>query len=275
MKAATFSALLLEGHKGPALELPFDPAERWGPAVSLRAGRRGHFVQGLLNGKPFESVVVARARKFFVLVSSKLQEQQSLKPGQRVKVSLEPSSPSAETSTRAAVHPEAKTKARASARSTAGKASSTAPPAPTWKKGRGRLGVLDPLLGTWEANAESPYGPTRCVRTFSRALGKSYVTLNARWEVFGKIYEELAVYGAGEDGTLSFWSFTSDGKRSQGRLSDVTDLHPQAVGFEAQMPAGLARTAYWPADDGGVMWVTEAKTKKGWSRFVTHHCHAR
>lgn len=69
-----------------------------------------------------------------------------------------------------------------------------------------------------------------------------------------------------------FWSFTSDGKRSQGTLADVTDLHEEAVGFEAQLPTGTARMACWPDDEGmGFHWVVESKTKKGWNRFVEHH----
>jgi hypothetical protein len=86
-------------------------------------------------------------------------------------------------------------------------------------------------------------------------------------------YLELAIIGPGDKGRVSFWSFTSDGKRSEGRQADVTDVHPEAVGFEAKMPAGLARTIYWPAEDGGVMWAVEAKNKKGWKRFTQHHYH--
>jgi hypothetical protein len=141
-----------------------------------------------------------------------------------------------------------------------------------WKKGRGKLGVLDPLLGAWQADADSPMGPVRCLRTFTRALNGACVFLDARWELpDGKVYEEHAVYGAGDAGVLTFWSFTSDGKRSTGTLADVTDVHPEAVGFEARMPAGLARMIYWPADEGGVHWAVEAKSKKGWSRFTAHH----
>lgn len=140
-----------------------------------------------------------------------------------------------------------------------------------WKKGRGRLGVLQPLLGSWQADADSPDGPVRCLRTFSKVLGGAYIQLSARWEFAGKTYEELALYGVGDDGQVSFWSFTSDGKRSQGRLADGTDVHPQAIAFEAQMPAGLARMVYWPAETEGFYWVVEAKTRKGWNRFVQHH----
>jgi hypothetical protein len=72
-------------------------------------------------------------------------------------------------------------------------------------------------------------------------------------------------------GKLGLWSFTSDGKRSTGLVADVTDLHEEAVGFEAQMPAGLARMAYWPEEGGGSSWVVESKNAKGWKRFVHHH----
>jgi hypothetical protein len=129
-----------------------------------------------------------------------------------------------------------------------------------WKKGRGKLGVLDPLLGRWQARAESELGDVVCMRRF-----------RAVWQFAEGSYEELALFGVGPDGTLSFWSFTSDGKQSQGRLVDVSDIHPEAVGFEAHMPAGLARQAYWPHPEGGVLWAVEAKTKVGWKRFTEHH----
>jgi hypothetical protein len=144
-----------------------------------------------------------------------------------------------------------------------------------WKKGRGRLGAFAPLFGTWVTEAESVMEPVRCVRTLLPILDGSYVQLTAQWEYgtgeAGRKYEELALIGAGDDGVVSFWSFTSDGKRSVGRLADVSDIHLEAVGFEAQMPAGLARQAYWPAEDGGFFWVVESRTKKGWNRFVEHH----
>ena len=63
---------------------------------------------------------------------------------------------------------------------------------------------------------------------------------------------------------------TSDGKRSGGLLADVTDLHPEAVGVEAQMPVGLAPTAYWPDRADGVHWAVASRTTKGWDRFTEH-----
>jgi hypothetical protein len=141
----------------------------------------------------------------------------------------------------------------------------------TWKKGRGKLGVLDPLLGTWAAAADSPMGPVRCRRTFGRVLGGKYVVLDARWELPGKVYEEHALYGLDDEGRLAFWSFTSDGKHSHGILVEAPDVHPDAIAFEAQMPAGVARMVYWPAEAGAVNWVVESRTKKGWNRFTEHH----
>lgn len=142
-----------------------------------------------------------------------------------------------------------------------------------WKKGRGKLGIFKPLLGNWRAEADSPAGEgsVTCTRSFARALAGKYVQLNALWELENGRYEEQAYFGVGQDGQVHFWSFTSDGKQSQGTLADVNDLHPQAVGFEAQMPAGLARQAYWPDEDDGFHWVVESKTKKGWHRLVHHH----
>ena len=144
-----------------------------------------------------------------------------------------------------------------------------------WKKGRGKLGPLAPLLGSWIAESDTPMGRMTCYRTLESILDGKYIQLDVLWEFgprgSGKGYREHAIIGVGDDGNVSFWSFTSDGKRSEGVLADVTDLHAEAVGFEAQMPAGLARMAYWPDPYGGFHWVVESKTKKGWNRFVEHH----
>ena len=140
-----------------------------------------------------------------------------------------------------------------------------------WKRGRGKLGVLAPLIGQWKAQATTPIGPVSCTRTFTPILGGTRVQLTARWD-FGKgAYEELAIIGTNADGKLAFWSFTSDGKNSTGIIADVSDIHPEAIGFEAQMPAGLARMAYWPDDADGYHWAVESKNKKGWHRFTEHH----
>jgi hypothetical protein len=56
-------------------------------------------------------------------------------------------------------------------------------------------------------------------------------------------------------------------------LADVTDLNLEAIGFEADMPAGRARLVYWP-EEGGFHFVVEAKTETSWSRFVDHNYRA-
>ncbi len=140
-----------------------------------------------------------------------------------------------------------------------------------WKKGRGKLGVLDPLIGTWKAEAATPMGPMTCTRSFTRVLNSAYIQLTADWAFGKKSYQELAIIGVNPEGIITFWSFTSDGKNSEGKIADVSDIHPEAIGFEAQMPAGLARMAYWPDDQNGYYWAVESKTKKGWNRFTQHH----
>lgn len=175
-----------------------------------------------------------------------------------------------------------------------------------WGRGRGLLGPLDPLIGAWETTAESPRGPIRVERVFTRVHGGRWVRLEARWAFAEGVYEETAMFGRRTDGTLGFWSFTSDGKHSKGWLAEAPDLPAQAIAFEADMPAGRARQAYWPApaiegeadgeggvrveveadgeaDDGGgvrvddgaddaagFVWVVESRTKTGWSRFTEH-----
>lgn len=141
----------------------------------------------------------------------------------------------------------------------------------SWKKGRGKLGRFDPLIGKWRAEADSEVGEVVCTRTFARILDGAYVQLTADWQYGSKSYKEMALIGVGPDGNIWFWSFTSDKKQSTGHLADVTDIHPEAIGFEAEMPAGLARMAYWPGEEEGFNWVVESKTKKGWNRFTEHH----
>jgi hypothetical protein len=141
-----------------------------------------------------------------------------------------------------------------------------------WKKGLGELGALDPILGSWIAESDSPMGGVKCTRIFKSILDGKYVELNARWDFTKYVYEELSIYGI-KDGNLSFWSFTSDGKRSEGEIADGSDVHPDAICFEAQMPAGLARMIYWPHEDGGFNWAAESKEKSDWNRFAEHHCH--
>ena len=143
----------------------------------------------------------------------------------------------------------------------------------SWKTGRGLLGPVKPLIGAWIAEADMQGRRFTCTRTFE-PHGKGWVRLQAVWSMANGDYRELALFGPGDDGVLGFYSFTSDGKRSVGRLADGSDVDARAVAFEAQMPAGLARMIYWPLEDGapGFNFAVENRTKKGWNRFLVHRC---
>ena len=61
-----FDGVLIAGHKGEAVEVPFDPAREWDlPKQKLWNGRNGHFVKATINGIHFESAVVPRMKSFF------------------------------------------------------------------------------------------------------------------------------------------------------------------------------------------------------------------
>lgn len=139
-----------------------------------------------------------------------------------------------------------------------------------WKRGRGALGSMQPLIGRWRAEADSERGPMVCQRSFRRVLGDKYVELEVEWRFADGGYQERCLFGLGAERRLAFWSFTSDGKRSEGQQAAAADLDPRALVFEAEMPAGRARQAYWPHPEGGLAWIVESATRKGWRRFVEH-----
>jgi len=91
MKKTQFTGTLLTGHKGAAVEVPFDPAKKWAAdQKALWKGRRGHPVRVSVNGLTFDSFVVPRSKKFFVLVDDGVQRASGLAIGDAVTVTLEP-----------------------------------------------------------------------------------------------------------------------------------------------------------------------------------------
>lgn len=167
-------------------------------------------------------------------------------------------------------------------------------PAVPWKKGRGKLGAFKPLLGAWHSISETPMGPMSVTRTFEPMLDGAYIQLTAVWDTTSlrdddagnteksaekkpkkhgkakKPYTETCLFGVNRDKTVCFWSFTNDGKQQHGEAATAEDLPEGALVFEAEMPHGRARQAYFPHPDGGVRWVVENLTKKGWNRLVDH-----
>lgn len=143
----------------------------------------------------------------------------------------------------------------------------------TWSRGRGVLGPLKPLLGVWitsQGHGTTTAAQMSCSRSFA-SLGKGWIELDARWQLGpSKEYRERAFFGPDADGQLACFSFTSDGKRSTGSLTEASEIDAKAIAFEAQMPAGRARMVYWPLASGepGFQFAVESKTKKGWNRFL-------
>jgi hypothetical protein len=78
-------------------------------------------------------------------------------------------------------------------------------------------------------------------------------------------YRGIALLGALADGKLGFFSFTSDGKRAEGRLADGSDIHTKAIAFEAQMPAGLARMVYWPLVECVIQAIVGSHFRASWA----------
>ena len=93
----SFEAVLRSGHKQCALEVPFDPAQAWRQdARPLWPGRHGHRVHASCDGVDFDSAVVARSRRFWLLVDEEVRCLAGWQEGSRLRVTLAP-----ETSTRA------------------------------------------------------------------------------------------------------------------------------------------------------------------------------
>lgn len=143
-------------------------------------------------------------------------------------------------------------------------------PEESWQRGRGRLGVLAPLLGRWVAEGDGEGGPYRCERRFERALHGSYIELRAEWRLPGREYDEVALHGHDRDGALRFWSFTSDGTQANGWRVEPDDLPHPGIAFEADLPAGRTRFAYMTLPGGELLYVAESQTERGWNRFVEH-----
>ena len=92
MKAEQISGVVLAGHKGDAVEVPFDPGAKWDVAVQqIGPGRRGYRVAFRVGATRFDSYVVARSRKFWLLLSAEVEDKLSIKAGDTVSLSLEPS----------------------------------------------------------------------------------------------------------------------------------------------------------------------------------------
>jgi uncharacterized protein DUF1905 len=91
MKAAGFRGTILEGHKDAAVEVPFDPAERWGvEPVHLRRGRHGHRVRATVNGVSFETSIVPRSKRYWLELDPAALRAADVSGGDDVAVTVTP-----------------------------------------------------------------------------------------------------------------------------------------------------------------------------------------
>ena len=90
MNKKRFKAELLSGHKDHAIEVPFDPSVEWRiQPRPLWHGRRGHPVNVKVNGSSFESVIVSRQKKFYLLIDAEAAKVAGVSVGTKVEVAVE------------------------------------------------------------------------------------------------------------------------------------------------------------------------------------------
>ena len=91
MTKRRFKAELQSGHQEDAVEVPFDPGQAWDlTPARLWRGRRGYTVLATLNGISFETFIVARQQRFFMLVDEDIKQQAGVAVGAIVSVAVAP-----------------------------------------------------------------------------------------------------------------------------------------------------------------------------------------
>lgn len=91
MRQARFQATLVSGHKDDAVEVPFDPGERWSIAIQpLWSGRRGYPVDATLNGTAFESAIVPRCSRYWLLVPESVERVTHTATGDSASITVVP-----------------------------------------------------------------------------------------------------------------------------------------------------------------------------------------
>jgi hypothetical protein len=92
VKGKRFKGELLSGHKDHAVEVPFDPSREWHiQPQPLWRGRRGYKVIARANGVSFESAVVPRQKKFYLLIDADTKRAANIAESDVVNVELRPS----------------------------------------------------------------------------------------------------------------------------------------------------------------------------------------
>lgn len=90
-KGVRFRATVVAGHKEHAVEVPFDPAERWELRLQpIRPGRRGYAVAASVEGSRFSGHVIGRSKKFWLPLPPLVAIATNARPGDEIDVLLEP-----------------------------------------------------------------------------------------------------------------------------------------------------------------------------------------
>ncbi|MEO6076962.1 MAG: DUF1905 domain-containing protein [Dokdonella sp.] len=89
MSLVQFEGVVLSGHKEDAVEVPFDPRERWAlESEQLRIGRRACHVHCNVNGFEFKGAVVTRSKKFWLLLPTEIEQAAKVKAGDQISVEI-------------------------------------------------------------------------------------------------------------------------------------------------------------------------------------------
>lgn len=88
----SFTGELLSGHKQQhAVEVPFDPAAEWNiQPQALWRGRRGFPVKARVGRHAFESSIVPRQKRFFLLIDREVMDAAGLAVGEKIRATIEP-----------------------------------------------------------------------------------------------------------------------------------------------------------------------------------------
>lgn len=89
MQERSFTGVVQAGHKEHAVEVPFSPAELWNREPErFGHGRKGVAVRGRLRGFEFESHVVSRSGKHWLLLPPEVEQAAGLRVGEDAEVAL-------------------------------------------------------------------------------------------------------------------------------------------------------------------------------------------
>ena len=91
--STSFTSTVRSGHKEDAIEVPFSPLDKWSlPPQPIGPRRLGYPVQGTVQGVTFQSYIVSRSKRFWLLLDPALEEAAGIAVGSVVQVVLrEPS----------------------------------------------------------------------------------------------------------------------------------------------------------------------------------------